>query len=91
MQKRVTLKIYGRVQGVFFRHESSKRASVFRLSGYARNEPDGTVIIVAEGAEPQLKEFIEWCREGPRLAAVERVETLWQAATGEFDDFTIRR
>ena len=89
MQKRIGLKIWGSVQGVFFRQESRQKAGELGLSGYAQNEPDGTVLIVAEGEESLLKEFVEWCEKGPRQAKVVRTETLWQEPTGEFQDFTI--
>ena len=89
MQRRVSLKIWGSVQGVFFRQESRQKAGELGLSGYAQNEPDGTVLIVAEGEESLLKEFVEWCEKGPRQAKVVRTETLWQEPTGEFQDFTI--
>ena len=77
------------MQGVFFRQESRQKAGELGLSGYAQNEPDGTVLIVAEGEESLLKEFVEWCEKGPRQAKVVRTETLWQEPTGEFQDFTI--
>ena len=89
MKKRVSLKIWGSVQGVFFRHETREKARGLGLSGYAQNEPDGTVFIVAEGAKPRLKEFIKWCEKGPQLANVVKTKALWQEPTGEFQDFTI--
>jgi acylphosphatase len=64
MRKRVGLKIYGKVQGVFFRDSSQRKAKELDLSGWIKNEPDGTVRITAEGEEKDLKELIEWCRAG---------------------------
>ncbi|MBI2630759.1 acylphosphatase [Candidatus Nomurabacteria bacterium] len=89
MQKRVSLKIYGRVQGVFFRQESRQKAQALGLSGYVKNEPDGTVLILAEGDKASLEEFANWCQKGPRLADVAKMETRWQKSTGELRDFTI--
>ena len=88
--KRVNLKIYGRVQGVFFRDSCRREAQKLGLSGFARNEPDGTVQIIAEGEEKNLQELILWCKEGPEHAKVEKVEAEWQEPTGEFNGFAIR-
>ena len=74
MQKQIVLKIYGKVQGVFFRDSSKKKARELNLSGWVRNESDGTVVIVAEGEEKNLKELIEWCKNGPNHARVDKVE-----------------
>lgn len=43
------MKIFGRVQGVFFRDFVQRKAKELNLSGWVENEPDGTVQIVAEG------------------------------------------
>ena len=88
--KRVNLKIYGRVQGVFFRDSCRREAQKLGLSGFARNEPDGTVQIIAEGEEKNLQELILWCKEGPEHAKVEKVEAEWLEPTGEFNGFAIR-
>lgn len=90
MRKRVILKIYGTVQGVFFRDSAKKKAQELNLSGFARNELDGTVSIVAEGEEKDLSEFIEWCKGGPDHAKVEKVETEWLEPTNQFNDFSIK-
>lgn len=41
--KHLNMKIYGRVRGVFFRSSARKRAILLGISGFARNDPDGTV------------------------------------------------
>lgn len=90
MQKRLVLKIYGKVQGVFFRDSARMKARGLDLTGFARNEPDGTVSIVAEGEEKNLKEFIIWCEEGPDHAKVEKVEREWLEPTNQFNNFSIK-
>lgn len=87
--KRAVIKIYGRVQGVFFRHTARIRAAELGLTGWARNEADGSVTAVAEGGEAALNQFLEWCRKGPLLARVEKTEVEWKEATGEFRRFEI--
>lgn len=87
--KRITISVYGRVQGVFFRHTARARAEKLGLAGWVRNESDGSVRMTAEGQEPALERFLAWCRRGPPLARVERIEPEWQEATGEFTGFKI--
>lgn len=74
MKKHINIKIYGRVQGVFFRKYTVKKALELSITGFVRNEPDGTVYIEAEGEEENLYKLVEWCHRGPRLANVEKVE-----------------
>lgn len=75
MKKHLNIKIYGRVQGVFFRISAKEKAESLGIVGFARNEPDGSVYIETEGQEDDLEEFIKWCQKGPEAAHVEKVET----------------
>lgn len=69
------LRIHGRVQGVWFRESARRKAEQLGVRGVARNEPDGTVTIEAEAADPAtLTEFVKWCHQGPPLARVDKVE-----------------
>jgi acylphosphatase len=90
MRKQVMLKIYGRVQMVFFRDSARREAEKLKLVGWVRNEPNGTVRIVAEGEEARLKQLINWCYNGPILAKVTKIDAKWQRATGQFKEFEIR-
>ncbi len=91
MKKRVVLKIYGRVQGVFFRDSSRRKAKELNLSGWVRNEPDGIVQIVTEGEEKDLKELIEWCRAGgTEYARVDKVNIEWLEPSGQFNSFIVK-
>jgi acylphosphatase len=62
------------VQGVGFRFQAKQQADTLGISGFVRNEDDGSVSIEAEGEEEQMEQFIEWCRRGPRYARVEKVD-----------------
>lgn len=90
MTKRVILIIHGRVQGVFFRDTTRRKARKLGLTGWVANQDDGTVKVVAEGEEEKLKDFIKWCYNGPIIARVDRVDIEWQEASGEFEGFEIR-
>lgn len=88
--KRLHLKIYGKVQDVFFRDETLESALNLGLVGYVKNMPDGSLEVVAEGEEEQLKKLLEWCKIGPRLARVEKVGEKWmEVVKVSFDDFKI--
>lgn len=89
MMKHVELKIHGRVQGVFYRDSARRCANKFGITGFAENESDGAVRIVAEGEEESLKKFIRWCYNGPILAKVTAVDIEWKEARGEFKIFNI--
>ncbi len=90
MIKRIIIKIYGSVQGVFFRVNCADEAKKLNLVGWTRNEPDGSVRILAEGEEDNLKKLVLYCQSGPKFAKVDRVEVGWSEATGEFVEFMIR-
>lgn len=81
--------VRGRVQGVFFRASTQREARQLGLSGWVKNRPDGSVEIVAEGEEDQVKDLLSWAQHGPTTARVDRVETKWRSYTGEFSDFRI--
>lgn len=86
---RVHLIISGRVQGVFFRHNTMKKAVELGLKGWVKNLPDGNVEAVFEGIPKQVHEMIRWCHMGPPSAHVENVGEVWEEPTGEFSSFEI--
>lgn len=87
---RLTARVVGEVQGVGYRAFAQRRAEVLDVAGYVRNEPDGTVRVVAEGQRASLARFLAELRQGPAGADVQSVEEHWDDATGEFDGFEIR-
>ena len=86
---RAKVRVYGRVQGVFFRATTQEVARELGLKGYVRNLPDGSVEAVFEGDEEGVRKAIEWCHRGPPTARVERVEVSWEEPKGDYDDFVI--
>lgn len=85
---RAHLIIEGLVQGVSFRASTVEAARARDVSGWVRNNPNGAVEAVLEGEETQVNKLIEWCRIGPPMARVERVNLSWEPFRNEFDDFT---
>lgn len=61
------------MQGVFYRDTARSTAARLGLSGFARNEPDGSVYIEVEGAEQALQKFLEWCPKGSQFSKVKDV------------------
>jgi acylphosphatase len=87
---RLEATIDGRVQGVSFRYHTVRRARDLGLTGYVRNEPDGTVKVVAEGQRSDLEELLSFLRVGPRAAVVTDVRTDWRATRDDFGRFEVR-
>jgi acylphosphatase len=82
--------VLGRVQGVNFRYYTTHEAQRLQLTGWVRNNNDGTVEVMAEGAPERLKEMLAFLKVGSPAAEVKEVKEDWQAATGEFKDFRTR-
>ncbi len=64
--------ISGRVQSVWFRPKSKKKARELGITGFIQHTLDGLYLEI-EGTENALSEFIEWCKIGPSLAKVEKL------------------
>ena len=88
--KHVSIKISGRVQGVYFRASTKDKADELGLKGFVRNERDGSVYIEAEGETAILNQFVEWCHQGPSRAIVEKVVVL-DGTLKNFSRFDITR
>jgi acylphosphatase len=78
--RRVRVRLSGRVQGVFFRASCAERADDLGLGGWIRNVPGGGVEAVFEGTESAVAQMVSWCREGPPLARVDRIDVVDEAA-----------
>jgi acylphosphatase len=82
--------VKGRVQGVWFRQSTCNMAREQRLTGWCRNNSDGTISAVFEGEEPAVERAVTWCAHGPDMARVDNLHVKKLAATGEFGSFEIR-
>ncbi len=87
--KCIHLIVSGRVQGVFFRENTRRKAVELGLNGYTKNLPDGNVEIVAEGDEDKIEELIEYIKSGPGVARVSGVK-IKHKEPENFDGFEIR-
>jgi acylphosphatase len=66
--------VRGRVQGVGFRWFVEREAHILQVAGWVRNNPDGTVEVMAQGTRDQLAGLRSRLLEGPRAARVDDVE-----------------
>jgi acylphosphatase len=82
MTKAVEVTVTGLVQGVFFRAEAQREADRLAVAGWVRNEPDGSVAAHFEGEPDAVDAMVDWCRQGPSRARVERVDVRDAEATG---------
>jgi acylphosphatase len=78
MVKRFHAIILGRVQGVFFRAMAREHAKALGIEGFAKNLPDGSVELDAQGEEDSLRELLRWCQHGPPGARVDDVNVAWR-------------
>ena len=79
--------IEGRVQGVWYRGSTQKKARQLGITGWAKNLPDGRVEVLMCGSVQAVAELEVWLHEGPSMARVVQVsvsEEPWQL----FDEFT---
>ncbi len=68
------IRVKGKVQGVFFRASTKEKADELGIKGWVRNEPDGSVLIEAEGEADAIEAFEEWCWKGPSAATVKDLQ-----------------
>lgn len=90
MLKAVNARVIGRVQGVGFRYHAINSAeSAGHVTGWVRNNDDGSVGIFAEGEQDVLDIFLGMIRQGPPLGRVDEMQTSWsdikERRYGEFE------
>jgi acylphosphatase len=88
--RRLEARFEGRVQGVGFRYTAVHIAQNFAVAGYVRNEPDGSVTVVAEGAEVVLVDFVRALKSSHLGRYVTNESISWSPARKEFAGFTVR-
>lgn len=81
--------ITGQVQGVAYRAYVQETATHMNLVGYAKNQSDGSVLVVVQGGPDSLKEFVEYLHEGSLLSKVEGVAVEWRSASKTFSEFSV--
>lgn len=90
IQQRITVRYEGRVQGVGFRYTVISLAQDSDVSGYVKNEFDGSVLLIAEGDENQLMELLQAVRQSHLGRYITGELVRRSAATGEFTGFGVQ-
>lgn len=80
--------IRGKVQGVFYRKSTQKKALELGLTGWVKNLKDGSVELEAEGTISKLEELASWCKEGPKNAIVKEIE-IREISPKNYENFQI--
>ena len=88
--KRLTANVTGLVQGVSYRYYARREAKTLGVTGWIRNEANGSVQVVAEGKKEVLEALVQFLFRGSPMARVADVALEWSAATGEFASFEVR-
>lgn len=70
---RLTAWVHGHVQGVGFRWWTRSRALELGLTGYAANQVDGRVLVVAQGERSACEQLLELLRGGETPGRVDTV------------------
>lgn len=81
--------IRGRVQNVGFRYFAFKTARMLNLSGFVRNEPDGSVYIEVEGDKANIRSFIRALEKGPSWARVDQIDVS-DIPLQQYSDFIVK-
>jgi acylphosphatase len=88
-KKRAHVIYSGTVQGVGFRWTAEHHANSLKLTGWVRNCPDGTVEVVCEGAEEDIRDFLQKVKaEMSHYIRAAKVD--WEAPAGDLDRFDIK-
>ena len=74
--------VKGKVQGVYYRQNTMEAAKANGVTGWVRNEPDGSVLAVFEGEPDRVERMCRWCRTGPDHARVSRVDVTEEEPEG---------
>lgn len=87
---RARIVITGRVQMVGFRWFARRWAEDLDLTGWVRNNRDGSVGLEVEGKRQRIETLIKELKDGPKHARVENVDASWLAFENRFRAFQIR-
>ena len=88
---RVHVWVKGLVQNVGFRADVEYNARQLGVTGWVRNVGYDTVEAIAEGEHEKVDRFIESMKAGPRASRVNELKVEWENASGEFEEFDVKR
>lgn len=84
------VRVFGKVQGVWYRASTQQRAAELGLRGWVRNNLDESVTFLCKGELSKCLKLIEWAENGPPLARPTSLDIRQLGESEEFSDFSIR-
>lgn len=88
--KTILVRYFGRVQGVGFRATTRSLAQEFKLKGWVKNEPGGSVQLIVTAEPAEIEAFLKAIR-GSRLGGyIDREEQESSVNVGELKGFDIQ-
>jgi len=88
-EQRLDLVISGKVQGVGYRYYVKLKAEALGISGFVRNQHDGSVFVSAQGERSAMERFVRCCYQGPSEALVRTIVKI-PGTVEDFRNFSIR-
>ena len=82
-------KVYGKVQGVWFRKYTLDSARDIGVVGMVKNLVDGTVLVNASGKDENLREFKRFLENGSPNSRVDKIDYSWEDSSIEYSTFEI--
>jgi acylphosphatase len=67
---RLRIRVEGKVQDVYYRASTQSKAQELGLSGWVKNQPDGSVLLEVQGPFEVVNKLVDWCQKGPIMAKV---------------------
>ena len=89
-ERAISAVVTGRVQGVGYRFTTQSVGSRLGLTGWVRNQHDGSVLVWAQGSREVIARFVGFLEKGPPAARVRAVDTTEQSVDPALDEFTVR-
>ncbi len=84
------INVTGRVQGVGFRYTAQQKASRLGLTGWVRNERDGSVEIYCEGNPQKIAQLLDWLEAGgPSYSRISGIDQHPVKPQGTFSRFSV--
>ncbi|MFC2176990.1 acylphosphatase [Actinomycetota bacterium] len=81
--------VTGTVQGVGFRYRTQRKARQLGLTGWVRNQTDGSVEVLAQGPNDAVTHLASFLEEGPPGATVTAIEVTERVTDPDLDRFEI--
>ncbi len=90
MKVQYELNITGRVQGVGYRYFAALKANEMGITGWVKNAVDGSVIVVAQGIEEEIKTYIDYLYIGPTRSRVDQISKVKFNTLSDFNNFSVK-